>query len=224
MLLSRQANRAASLARTAANPRPTSSLPTARTLATARPRPRTASGPPWGLVGAVTGAALATATLYSFKPEWIPSSASSRPPPLHIALTPPRSDPPLAAQPLHADAPPPTGVHLDPTTKTPFPSRLTSPNGVPLRLVGTGVRTVSFLSVKVYAVAFYVSEHEFALAQQGKIAGWEGFTPERLIPPYNMPPDTVDRPVGEELVESLLEKADAAVVISASPASLFHEL
>lgn len=125
---------------------------------------------------------------------------------------------------MHADAPPPTGVHLDPTTKTPFPTLLTSPEGVPLRLVGTGVRTVSFLSVKVYAVAFYVSEHEFALAQQGKIAGWEGFTPERLIPPYNMPPDTVDRPVGEELVETLLEKADAAVVISASPASLFHEL
>lgn len=145
--------------------------------------------------------------------------------------------PPLAEQPLHADAPAPVGIYKDPTTSTPFPSRLTSPDGTQLRLVGTGVRTVSFLNIKVYAVGFYVSEQELQWAKDGKIAGWEvspllqpsslrspssqvsltqGFTPERLIPPFGIPSGEPDRPKGELLMESLLEKADAAIVISAS--------
>ena len=139
---------------------------------------------------------------------------------------------PVAAQPLYADAPPPVGVHLDPTTKTPFPTRLTSPDGTPLRLVGTGVRTVSFLAVKVYAVAFYASERELDLARKGQLAGWDAYTPERLIPPFKVSPvDTAapDRLVGEQLIETLLEKADVAVVISASPPTprpsvFLHEL
>lgn len=79
----------------------------------------------------------------------------------------------LAEQPLHADAPAPVGIYTDPTTSTPFHSRLTSPDGTQLRLVGTGVRTVSFLNIKVYAVGFYVSEQELQWAKDGKIAGWE---------------------------------------------------
>ena len=73
----------------------------------------------------------------------------------------------------YAEAPPSAGTYLDPTTRTPFPSTLTSPEGVKLQLVGTGVRTVSFLSIKVYAVGFYVSEKELEQAKGGKLEGWK---------------------------------------------------
>ncbi|GAA6047176.1 hypothetical protein JCM3770_006936 [Rhodotorula araucariae] len=166
--------------------------PAARRLAPrAVPLPHSHLAARWAFAGLAAGAGAAVVyAAHDLKPEWIP-----------------------APQPLHADAPAPSGIHLDPTTKTPFPSRLASPDGTPLRLVGTGVRTVSFLNIKVYAVGFYVSEREFNLASQGKLAGWDGYTPERLIPPFNLPTDGPERPKGEQLIETLLEKADAAVVI-----------
>ncbi|KPV78455.1 uncharacterized protein RHOBADRAFT_41001 [Rhodotorula graminis WP1] len=194
-MLSRPAIRATSLARAAAS-RPSSSSSSStspRSIATRARLPRNPHSPNWGLVGAAAAATGLAAAAYHLKPEWLPTPA-----------------------PLHADAPPPVGVHLDPTTKTPFPTRLTSPDGTQLRLVGTGVRTVSFLAVKVYAVAFYVSERELDLARQGKLAGWNAYTPERLIPPFKVSAVDATAPnrlVGEELVETLLEKADAAVVI-----------
>jgi hypothetical protein len=40
-------------------------------------------------------------------------------------------------------------------------------------LVGTGVRKVSFLAIKVYAVGFYVSEKELEAAKAGKLEGWK---------------------------------------------------
>ncbi|BGP04744.1 Altered inheritance of mitochondria protein 18, mitochondrial [Rhodotorula toruloides] len=166
-------------------PRPT---PPCRSLATVS-RAARPTQVLWKVVGLLGGAALAY-TAWQVKPEWVPMQ-----------------------QPLHADAPAPVGIYTDPTTSTPFPSRLTSPDGTQLRLVGTGVRTVSFLNIKVYAVGFYVSEQELQWAKDGKIAGWEGFTPERLIPPFGIPSGEPDRPKGELLMESLLEKADAAIVI-----------
>ncbi|BGP36683.1 hypothetical protein JCM10449v2_000584 [Rhodotorula kratochvilovae] len=182
-MFARTAARSASLAR----PAPRLAAPPLRSFAS-RALPHTPSSARWALAG-LAGAGLAYAA-WDLKPEWIPSPQS-----------------------LYADAPAPTGVHLDPTTKTPFPTRLASPDGTQLRLVGTGVRTVSFLNIKVYAVAWYVSEKEYDLARQGKLAGWEGYTPERLIPPFNLPPDGPERPKGEQLIETLLEKADVAVVI-----------
>ncbi|GAA6023726.1 hypothetical protein JCM10207_000236 [Rhodosporidiobolus poonsookiae] len=144
---------------------------------------------PWKVAGAVGAAALAYAA-WEFKPEWVPTPA-----------------------PLSCDAPPAPDTYLDPTTSTPFPSTLVSPDGVKLRLVGTGVRTVSIFSIRVYTVGFYCSERELQLAEAGKLAGWEGYTPERLIPPYTVPGGQPTGPVGEELMDSLFEKADAAVVI-----------
>jgi len=216
-MLSRPITRATSLARAAARSRPAPSSTSPRSFATKARLPRNPHSPSWGLVGAAAAAAatLAAAT-YTLKPEWIPTGALLSPPPIALLAHPPL---PVAAQPLYADAPPPVSVHLDPTTKTPFPTRLTSPDGTPLRLVGTGVRTVSFLAVKVYAVAFYASERELDLARKGQLAGWDAYTPERLIPPFKVSPvDTAapDRLVGDQLIESLLEKADVAVVISAS--------
>ncbi|GAA5887692.1 hypothetical protein JCM6882_001499 [Rhodosporidiobolus microsporus] len=146
--------------------------------------------PQWKLVG-LAGTATLTLAAWEFKPEVWPSP-----------------------EPLHADAPPFPGTYLDPTTKTPFPQTLTSPqDGTRLRLVGTGVRTVSILSIRVYAVGFYASERELEQAKAGKLIGWEGYTPERLIPPFSIPPGEPERPTGELLIDNLLEKADAAVVI-----------
>ncbi|GAA5922437.1 Aim18p [Sporobolomyces koalae] len=148
-------------------------------------------GKPWAVVAAITGAAGVSYALYDLKPDVMPS--------LPIA---------------HAEAIPSPLTYLDPTTKTPFPSTLVSPEGVRLQLVGTGVRTVSFLSIRVYSVGFYVSERELAAAKAGTLQGWQGYTPERLIAPHTISSqERATVPTGEALIDSLLEKADAAVVI-----------
>jgi len=70
----------------------------------------------------------------------------------------------IALQPtLHLDAeaqvlPGSTNFQIDPATSIEFPTTLTIPSKVPLpkfSLVGVGVRTVSFLGIKVYSVGFY---------------------------------------------------------------------
>lgn len=115
---------------------------------------------------------------------------------------------------------PSTQVFVDPTTSTPFPHRLVAPDGkTHLRLVGTGVRTVSFLNIRVYTAAFYVSEPELDAALAGKLAGWEAYAPERLLPPP-LKKSTAGGEGGallrgEQLMDTLLEKADTAVIISA---------
>ena len=119
---------------------------------------------------------------------------------------------------------PSTQVFVDPTTSTPFPHRLVAPDGTThLRLVGTGVRTVSFLNIRVYTAAFYVSEPELDAALAGKLAGWEAYAPERLIPPPLAKSTAGEEKLlrGEHLMDTLLEKADTAVIISAFLLSLF---
>jgi len=68
----------------------------------------------------------------------------------------------IALQPtLHLDAkvlPDSTNIQIDPATSIEFPTTLTIPSKVPLpkfSLIGVGVRTVSFLGIKVYSVGFY---------------------------------------------------------------------
>ncbi|KAH9835808.1 chalcone-flavanone isomerase-domain-containing protein [Rhodofomes roseus] len=63
---------------------------------------------------------------------------------------------------VRLDAPPPDGdsqdTELDPATSIAFPKTLHIPSKTPLpefSLVGLGVRTVSFLGIKVYSVGFY---------------------------------------------------------------------
>ncbi|BGP52892.1 hypothetical protein JCM8202v2_000449 [Rhodotorula sphaerocarpa] len=117
--------------------------------------------------------------------------------------------------PLHAEAAAANSeVYYDPTTATPFPQHLSAPDGTALRLVGTGVRTVSFLNIRVYAAGFYVSQRELDQLYAGKLGpDWTGFTPESLIPPFASGGTEQQQPKGEVLMESLLEKADTAVII-----------
>lgn len=74
---------------------------------------------------------------------------------------------------LLADAPSPYGdtpLYKDPTSGTPFPSKLVTPEATMI-LVGTGVRVVSFLSVKVYCAAFYVDE--VIMKDLSSVEGWQ---------------------------------------------------
>jgi hypothetical protein len=89
---------------------------------------------------------------------------------------------------------------------------VTSPTGKKLKLVGTGVRTVSFLGIKVYAGAFYVDEA--TLSRLSSIDGYQPgtYAPEKLLPPFPKDPATVGL-YGEALVAKLLEQADVSIVI-----------
>ncbi|KAM0755457.1 hypothetical protein T439DRAFT_320150 [Meredithblackwellia eburnea MCA 4105] len=105
------------------------------------------------------------------------------------------------------------GTYKDPTTGIIVPTTLTSPtSGKTLQLVGTGVRTVSFLGIRVYTAAIHVEKEAFEKILSGKLKGWENYTPSKLIPPFVQA--RKDELVGEALVASLLEQGyDVAVTI-----------
>ncbi|TKA55368.1 hypothetical protein B0A53_02292 [Rhodotorula sp. CCFEE 5036] len=178
-----------------------------RATAAARPASRashhsTAPRRPLGKLAFAAGATAASVgvayTLYELKPESFPTVVT-----------------PLLAEAASVPGPS-TQVFVDPTTSTPFPHRLVAPDGTThLRLVGTGVRTVSFLNIRVYTAAFYVSEPELDAALAGKLAGWEAYAPERLIPPPLAKSTAGEEKLlrGEHLMDTLLEKADTAVII-----------
>ncbi|KAI5476375.1 lactoylglutathione lyase Glo1 [Pseudohyphozyma bogoriensis] len=113
---------------------------------------------------------------------------------------------------LHAEE---AEKYIDPTTSTPFPRHLTSSGGQKLVLVGTGVRTVSFLSVRVYAVGLYIGEQAMEGVRSGTIKGFEDYRPTKMFPPF--PKAVTGEPaplVGEALVAQVLDtRTDAAVMI-----------
>lgn len=87
-------------------------------------------------------------------------------PPLKSRFSSPSLPSTLLEPTLHLDSAAPTpsldpAGRIDPSTNFLFPlalSPLSIPSeGLPLSLVGLGVRTVSFLSVKVYSVGFYTN-------------------------------------------------------------------
>lgn len=97
-------------------------------------------------------------------------------------------------RPLSLDAPPARAgeQYVDPSTGIPFARLLRSPlaphsalisaQGPLLELVGTGVRTVSFLGIRVYTVGFYVEKRQLDLIRQGRAShGWQGYEPQRLL-------------------------------------------
>ncbi|KAM0793265.1 hypothetical protein ACM66B_000727 [Microbotryomycetes sp. NB124-2] len=155
-----------------------------RLLSTARPRPTTHLPGAWKYA--------ATATVLATGLAVFPLIDSSR----DLSHVLPQ---------VEADEPTVSG-YIDPTSKTPFPTHLQSPTGKRLVLVGTGVRTVSFLAIKVYAGAVYVEEHALARFR----AAYPSYTPDKLLPPF---PKATDDPYGERLVAQILDTADVAIVI-----------
>lgn len=64
-------------------------------------------------------------------------------------------------------------TYKDPSTSTPFPTSITSPSGSEELLVGTGLKCVSFLNIRVYAAGIYVQTTALERIRLGKLAGWE---------------------------------------------------
>ncbi|GHJ88387.1 hypothetical protein NliqN6_4789 [Naganishia liquefaciens] len=95
------------------------------------------------------------------------------------------------------------GFVVDPSTSINFPQTLVPlslPNS-PLPLVGLGVRTVSFLRVKVYSAGFYLEET--ALRSLRSQPEWMSFTSDRLTKATTAEDG---QSVGEELMEKLLNR------------------
>ncbi|ORY75626.1 chalcone-flavanone isomerase-domain-containing protein [Leucosporidium creatinivorum] len=156
-----------------------------RQLSTRAALPRT-NYAAWIAATALTGSVLGY-SVYQLKPELLPAVIPE----------------------AHAESEPSLNYYIDPNTSTPFPTSITSPDGVKLALVGTGVRTVSFLGIKVYAGGFYVEEA--VLKNLSKVEGFESFNAEKLLPPF---PKSEDAGIyGEALIGKLLDVADVSVMI-----------
>ncbi|WOO83426.1 Altered inheritance of mitochondria protein 18, mitochondrial [Vanrija pseudolonga] len=67
---------------------------------------------------------------------------------------------------------------VDPATSVSHPLTLDPASAPALALVGVGVRTVSFLRMKVYSAGFYVDD--YTLKHLGRIPGWANFTANEL--------------------------------------------
>ncbi|KAF8309966.1 chalcone-flavanone isomerase-domain-containing protein [Cantharellus anzutake] len=76
----------------------------------------------------------------------------------------------LLQEPLSLEEAPESSIRVEPETCVRFPSTIQPPSCPPLTLVGLGVRVVSFLKFKVYAVGFYA---EPALLQTTEDAPFE---------------------------------------------------
>jgi hypothetical protein len=98
---------------------------------------------------------------------------------------------------------------LDASTSQPFPVNLPKPlTSLPpqcnkLTLVGLGVRTVSFLRVKVYVAGLYIDED--ALKALSKAEGWSKFEQAWMM-------DSNDKHSGEELLATLLDQGVAFAI------------
>lgn len=88
---------------------------------------------------------------------------------------------------------------VDPATNVAHPNVLTPASAPALALVGVGVRTVSFLRMKVYSAGFYVDD--YTLKRLGSLPGWKGYTPAEL-----------QGPDAQALVQSVLDAPAACAV------------
>ncbi|CAG8584305.1 11724_t:CDS:2, partial [Ambispora leptoticha] len=64
----------------------------------------------------------------------------------------------------------------DPDSKLHFPKRITLYDGASARLIGFGVRTLSFLKVKAYVVGLYVREQDIKV-----LRNWKDFDKEKFL-------------------------------------------
>lgn len=138
---------------------------------------------------ALAGSLLLFYSLYELKPELLPSLPT-----------------------VHAEAPKDESFYLDPTTQTPFNNTFLSPSGKELKLLGTGVRVVSFLGIRVYTAGIYVSKEALKDVQNGRVDAFKNYSPSKLIPPFSAAGE--GEVVGEALIGKLVHaKYDFAVVI-----------
>ncbi|BEI83073.1 hypothetical protein CcaverHIS002_0309410 [Cutaneotrichosporon cavernicola] len=105
-----------------------------------------------------------------------------------------------AAKPVVADDP---NMVVDRATGVAHAIELRPASAPALALVGVGVRTVSFLYMKVYSAGFYVDD--YTLKRLPSLPGWKGYTPAEL-----------QGPEAETLIQSMLD-APAAVAVNVIP-------
>ncbi|KAL1406097.1 Altered inheritance of mitochondria protein 18 mitochondrial [Vanrija albida] len=72
----------------------------------------------------------------------------------------------------------PDAFRVDPATSVAHPLTLEPAAAPALALVGVGVRTVSFLRMKVYSAGFYVDD--YTLKHLGRLPGWADFSATEL--------------------------------------------
>jgi hypothetical protein len=115
---------------------------------------------------------------------------------------------------------------VDPSTEIVFPLHLDPATPGPLlRLVGLGVRTVSFLRVKVYSVGFYLEEAQTRYLKE--IPGWDvrdwpelfanvsSLTIQKFAVEQFLAPESSGEgagPSGETLVRNLLDRPVSCAV------------
>jgi hypothetical protein len=58
----------------------------------------------------------------------------------------------------------------DPDTKVLFPKHITFCDGTKARVMGLGIRTVSFLRIKVYVIGLYVAENDIRTLRKWKVS------------------------------------------------------
>lgn len=84
---------------------------------------------------------------------------------------------------------------VDPATTVSHPLTLSPSSAPQLALIGVGVRTVSFLSFKVYSAGFYAND--FSLKRLRSLPSWAAYDPATL---------------SEEQVQALLDIPTAVAV------------
>lgn len=112
---------------------------------------------------------------------------------------------------------PPNRSILDPSTQLEFPAELEPQNlklTEPMRLVGLGVRTVSFLAVKVYVAGFYADPR--VLRALRVIPGWSNNLSKQNFLSDHTPLKDEDDIRGESLFRNLLS-APANFAIRIAP-------
>lgn len=128
---------------------------------------------------------------------------------LHLSTAGPlRLDAPQSTSPLSSAAQTDDAFRIDPATSQPFPTTLPAPQtptgAKDLRLVGLGVRTVSFLRVRVYVAGLYVDAA--ALGDLQSTPGWRDFEASWMLGGAGSSNDGTERRGSEALLNALLDR------------------
>jgi len=96
---------------------------------------------------------------------------------------------------------------VDPGTTSvpPFPARVTAPDGGEYSILGLGIRTVSFLSIQVYVVGFYVHTDDLAAIQRALVRRAEpGASSVTVVEREELRKRLLDPAEGEKLWDEVL--------------------
>ncbi|CAG8748135.1 10034_t:CDS:2 [Gigaspora rosea] len=81
---------------------------------------------------------------------------------------------------------------IEPESKIPIPTYISLYDGTKAKLVGLGIRTVSFLKMKVYVIAMYIGENDIEILKK-----WKGYDKAKFLSSTDesVTSDLLDQPV-----------------------------